>query len=76
MVITNVIKKVSDWLSWVNLQPFPPAVKAFLHMILKGMLFTAGEKAFEQLVRIFFWVKGKLQTWWKGKKADVEDEEE
>ena len=76
MVIIDLIKKVFDWLSWVNFQPFPPAVKAFLHTILKGMLFTAGEKAFEQLVRNFFWVKEKLQTWWKGKKAEAEDEEE
>ena len=29
-----------------------------------------------QLVRLFFWVKEKLQTWWKGKKAEAEDEEE
>ena len=63
MVLSKAIKRVSDW---VNLQPFPPAVKAFLQTILKGMLFAAGEKAFEQIVTLFFWVMGRLKRWWKG----------
>ena len=74
VVISNATKRVSDW---VDLQPFPPAVRHSLQIILKGMLFAAGEKAFEQLVRLFFLVMGRLQRWWKGDKGEkAEDEAE
>jgi len=53
-IIKKIKNHVSDMLSWVNRQAFPPAVKVVLHTILKGMLFTAGEKGFELLVRVFF----------------------
>ena len=51
---SKIIKNhVSDLLSWVNLQPFPPAVKVVFHTLLKGMLFAVDEKGFELLVRVF-----------------------
>ena len=59
VVVTKFIKKkksknhVSNLLSWVNLQPFPPAVKVVFHTLLKSMLFAIGEKGFELLVRVF-----------------------
>ncbi|XP_075640446.1 uncharacterized protein LOC142612215 [Castanea sativa] len=52
------------------------SIKVVVHTICKGMLFAAGEKCFEPLVRVFFWLKKKLVTWWKwNKKADDGDEE-
>ncbi|XP_050263988.1 uncharacterized protein LOC126708229 [Quercus robur] len=72
VLVHQFIEKMKNHVSDL---PFPPAVKAALHTILKGMLFAAGERAFELLVRVFLWLKEKLLTWWKGKKKAAEDEE-
>ena len=56
MFIKKINKRVSDLLSWINLQSFPPTVKVVIHTICKGMLFAAGEKCFELLVRVCFWI--------------------
>ena len=52
--IKKINKRVSDLLSWINLQSFPPTVKVAVHTIYKGMLFAIDEKCFELLVRVSF----------------------